>query len=48
LADRPIAWGESGQSSRYLDRLKKALAKMGDADRSLVMYMAQKVSRRRR
>ena len=47
-ADRPITWGESGQSSRYVHKLRKSLAKMSDENRSLVMYMAQKVSRRKR
>ena len=41
-------WGESGRPSRYLFKLRKALAQMSDEDRSLVMHMAQRVSRRKR
>lgn len=43
-----VTWGESGQSSRYLYKLRKALAKMRPEDRVLVMHLAQKVSNRKR
>jgi transcriptional regulator with XRE-family HTH domain len=47
LMDKSDAWGSSGQPSRYLSKLRKALSRMGPEDRELLMLMAQKVARRR-
>ena len=47
-ADKPVTWGDSGQTSRYLFKLRKALARMRPEDRALVMHMAKKVSDRKR
>ena len=46
--DESHAWGLSGQSGRYLSKLRNALSRMGPEDRVLLMQMAQKVARRRR
>ena len=47
-ADRPVSWGDSGQTSRYLFKLRKALARMRPDDHALVMHIAKKVSNRKR
>lgn len=47
-ADKAVTWGESGRASRYLFKLRKALARMRPADRALVMHLAQKVANRTR
>ena len=41
-------WGASGWPSRYLHKLRRALAKMQPTDRALLMYFAQKVAQRTR
>jgi transcriptional regulator with XRE-family HTH domain len=42
-----IAWGSSGKQAVYLHKLRKCLSKAGDADRKLLLFMAQKMSVRR-
>jgi transcriptional regulator with XRE-family HTH domain len=39
-----IAWGSSGKEAMYLHKLRKCLGKSGDADRKLILVMAQKMS----
>jgi len=41
-------WGEAGAASRYLLKLRKALARMHADDRGLLMLLAQKVANRKR
>lgn len=40
-----IAWGSAGKDARYLNKLRRALAKAEDKDRKLVMHMAKKIAR---
>jgi transcriptional regulator with XRE-family HTH domain len=42
-----IAWGSSGKQAIYLHKIRKCLSKAGDADRKLILVMAQKLSVRR-
>jgi transcriptional regulator with XRE-family HTH domain len=39
-----IAWGSSGKQALFLHKLRKCLSKAGDADRKLLLAMAQKLS----
>jgi len=39
-----IAWGNSGRNAVYLHKLIKCLSKISDADRKLLIVMAQKVA----
>ena len=39
------AWGSSGKDARYLSKLRRLLSKTEEADRKLLMYMAQKMAR---
>lgn len=39
-----IAWGSSGKDARYLNKLRRLLAKAEEGNRKLVMYMAQKMA----
>jgi hypothetical protein len=39
-----IAWGSSGKEAMYLHKLRKCLSKAADADRKLILVMAQKMS----
>ena len=39
-----IAWGSSGKHARYLHKLRKCLSKVREADRKLIMAMAQKIA----
>ena len=41
-----IAWGSSGKDARFLNKLRRLLAKADNNDRKLVMHMAQKMARR--
>jgi transcriptional regulator with XRE-family HTH domain len=38
------AWGSAGKPAMYLHKLRKCLSKAGDADRKLIMVMAQKIA----
>ena len=42
------AWGSSGRHASYLARLCKALARMEPADRTLLMYITQRMGKRKR
>jgi transcriptional regulator with XRE-family HTH domain len=39
-----IVWGSSGKQAAYLHKLRKCLSKAGDADRKLLLAMAQKLT----
>jgi transcriptional regulator with XRE-family HTH domain len=39
-----IAWGSSGKQAVYLHKLRKCLGKAEDADRKLILAMAQKMA----
>jgi transcriptional regulator with XRE-family HTH domain len=39
-----IAWGSTGKQAVFLHKLRKCLSKAGDADRKLLLAMAQKLS----
>ena len=39
-----IAWGSSGKQATYLHKLRKCLGKADDADRKLILVMAQKIA----
>ena len=41
-----IAWGSSGKGGRFLNKLRRLLAKTEEADRKLLLYMAQKMAKR--
>ena len=42
-----IAWGSSGKDGRFLNKLRRLLAKTQEADRKLLLHMAQKMARPR-
>ena len=42
-----IAWGSSGKDGRFLNKLRRLLAKTEEADRKLLLHMAQKMARPR-
>jgi transcriptional regulator with XRE-family HTH domain len=42
-----IGWGSSGKDGRFLNRLRRVLAKTEEADRKLLLHMAQKMARPR-
>ena len=42
-----IAWGSSGKDGRFLNKLRRLLAKTEEADRKLLLLMAQKMARPR-
>ena len=39
-----IAWGSTGKEARYLNKLRRLLAKTEEENRKLIMYMAQKMA----
>jgi transcriptional regulator with XRE-family HTH domain len=39
-----LAWGSSGKDARYLNKLRRLLAKTEEGKRKLILYMAQKVA----
>ncbi len=41
-----IAWGSSGKDARYLNKLRRLLGKSHEADRNLLLHMAQKMANR--
>jgi hypothetical protein len=41
-----IAWGSTGKDARYLGRFRRLLGKIEEADRRLLLYMAQKMANR--
>jgi transcriptional regulator with XRE-family HTH domain len=41
-----IAWGSSGKDARFLGKLRRVLGKANEADRKIILLMAQKMARR--
>lgn len=41
-----IAWGSAGKEARYLGRFRRVLGRVDEADRRLLLYMAQKMAHR--
>lgn len=41
-----IAWGSSGKEARLLNKFRRLLGRMEEADRRLLLYMAQKMANR--
>ena len=39
-----IAWGSSGKDARYLNNLRRLLARTEEGNRKLILYMAQKMA----
>jgi transcriptional regulator with XRE-family HTH domain len=39
-----IAWGSSGKDARFLSKLRRLLGKAEEADRKLLLYLAQKMA----
>jgi transcriptional regulator with XRE-family HTH domain len=39
-----IAWGSAGKDARFLSKLRRLLAKSEEADRKLLLHMAQKMA----
>jgi transcriptional regulator with XRE-family HTH domain len=42
-----IAWGSSGKEARFLSKLRHLLGKAEEADRKLLLYLAQKMAQPR-
>ena len=43
-AGNQMAWGSSGKDSRFLFKFRRLLGRMDEADRRLLLYMAQKMA----
>jgi transcriptional regulator with XRE-family HTH domain len=41
-----IAWGSAGKDARFLSKLRRVLGKANEADRKIILLMAQKMARR--
>jgi transcriptional regulator with XRE-family HTH domain len=41
-----VAWGSSGKEARYLNKLRRLLGRSQEADRKLLLHMAQKMANR--
>ena len=41
-----IVWGSSGKDARYLSKLRRVLGKADEADRKIILSMAQKMALR--
>jgi|ERR1700722_14060175 transcriptional regulator with XRE-family HTH domain len=46
-ASDDMVWGSSGKQAVYLHKLRKCLSKAGDADRKILLAVAQKIVTRR-
>jgi len=42
---RAMRWGSGGKDARFLNKLRRLLSKAEEADRKLIMHMAQKMAR---
>ena len=42
-----IAWGSSGKDARFLSKLRRLLGRAEEADRKLLLYLAQKMAQPR-
>lgn len=40
-----IAWGSAGKDARWLAKLRRFLGRMSEHDRTIVMFLAQKMAR---
>jgi transcriptional regulator with XRE-family HTH domain len=40
------AWGSSGKDARFLSKLRRSLGKTNEADRKIILFMAQKMALR--
>jgi transcriptional regulator with XRE-family HTH domain len=40
-----LAWGDSGKDARFLGKFRLLLSKTGEADRKLLMHVAQEMAR---
>jgi transcriptional regulator with XRE-family HTH domain len=38
------AWGSSGKDARFLSKLRRVLGKTNEADRKIILFMAQKMA----
>src|SRR5216684_2417885 len=41
-----IAWGSAGKDARFLNKLRRLLSKTEEENRKLLLYMAQKMTKR--
>ena len=41
-----IVWGSTGKEARFLSRFRRALGRIDDGDRKLLLFMAQKMAGR--
>ena len=41
-----IVWGSTGKEARYLNKFRRLLGKTEESDRTLLLYMAQKMANR--
>jgi hypothetical protein len=42
-----LAWGSSGKDARFLKKFRRLLSKTQEADRKLLLHLAQKMARPR-
>jgi transcriptional regulator with XRE-family HTH domain len=42
-----IAWGSSGKDARFFSKFRRLLGKVGEEDRRLLLYMTEKMARRK-
>jgi transcriptional regulator with XRE-family HTH domain len=42
-----IAWGSSGKDARFLSKLRRLLGKAEEADRKLLLYLAQEMAQQK-
>ena len=45
---RERTWGSSGKDARYMRKLQQCLSRMNEADRNLLLYTVEKMSRQRK
>lgn len=47
-ASRGALWGSTGKEARYLRRMQQCLSRMNEADRNLLLFTVEKISRQKR
>lgn len=47
-ATHPNEWGSTGKDLRFMNKLRQALAKMKEADRTLLLSFAEKIPQRKK
>lgn len=47
-ASRESMWGSSGKDARYMRKLQQCLSRMNEADRNLLLYTVEKMSRQKK